>query len=135
MKSIKISLDTNCPSNYNAGQRAEYAFVLAISGKPKFADNIKATESADFRNFQIKSSKSSVCPGSDIKMHIMHDKATNYAYVAKNGTVYIMDKIEYENFVESFHYVDHDSKKNGNSTKIRLKNETKKMLRWLENHL
>jgi hypothetical protein len=43
-----------------------------------------------------------------------------------------MNKNEYVDFVSTFGTIDTDSKKNGESKKIRLGRETQKMLQWLE---
>ena len=59
------------------------------------------------------------------------DGANRYAYVTKDfATAYIMDRNEYKEFVSEFGARTHESQKNGGGEKIRLLDESRRMLEW-----
>ena len=124
-----------CPSNYNIGQRAEFVMRYTATGKTERADNRKATESADLFDIQIKTAKATVCKGTDIAKYIDESKAERYAYARIDcSTAYIMTKAEFVEFLAKFGTKDKASAKNGGGEVIRVKNESLKMLEWLESH-
>lgn len=109
-------------SNYkNKGQAKEQDFRYHMTGQLVKADNIPATQCGDYEDIQIKSAKASVNE---------NDIANSFAYITEDRTVYMMDRNEFEHFLNEFSYIDKDSRTN--KTKIRIKNETKKMLAWLK---
>lgn len=116
----------------NNGQHAEQVARFTLTGEIVKADNKPYYMGGDIGDLQIKSSKASICKGTDIRAHIEKDGANRYGYVDSACEVmYIMDSTEYINFVEQFGYITKDSKKNGGAEKIRLKAESKKMIDWL----
>lgn len=119
--------------NYkNHGQNTEQSIRHALTGRIEKADNIKHSVSADCLGYQIKAAKASVCKGTNIEKYLDEDKATGYIYGTRDGIAYEMNRAEYTEFLIEFGYITRESKKNGGGEKIRLKDESKKMLQWLE---
>lgn len=117
----------------NNGQHLEQCFRFTMLGEIKKADNKKAEECADVFDIQVKSAKSTICNGTDLKAYLEMDAAKRYAYVTKNYVAYIMTKAMWYEFCKAFSYKTRESEKNGGAEKIRLRDESKKMLNWLEN--
>ena len=116
----------------NIGQEAQRRFIYTYTGRVTRADNVPHTVAGDCEDIQIKSARASVCKGTDIETYLETDAARRFAYVLKDFTrAYIMDKITYIAFVKAFGTVTRESTKNGGATKIRLKSESKAMLKWL----
>ena len=59
--------------------------------------------------------------------------SNKFAYVTSAGICYMMNIAEFEAFVYEFCYVERDSAKNGGKCKIRMRKESGKVIRWLEN--
>ena len=55
-----------------------------------------------------------------------------FAYVTKDFVAYMMDKKEFSKFVHTFGYLDRESSQNGGLIKIKFRNESGKMIAWLE---
>ena len=129
----KITLN-QLPRTYkNNGQHAEQVFRYTMCGKVCKADNKQGT---DYQDIQIKSSRATVCKGTDIAKHIAQDKAQRYAYITSDfSSAYIMSKAEYLNFTSQFSSVTTESAKNGGAKKTRLKEENKAMLNYLEGRI
>lgn len=116
----------------NNGQHAEQVVRFTLTGEIVKADNLRHELGGDVLDIQIKSARATVCKGTDIKAYLAIDGANRYAYVTKDfETAYIMNRAEYEEFVNEFGTVTRDSAKNGGAEKIRLKHETPAMLEWL----
>ena len=129
----KIALDIIERMYKNNGQHAEQVLRYTLTHTICKADN---KEGADLWDIQIKSSKASICKGTDYATFIQNDIANKYAYVIEDFTVaYIMNKQEYTEFVKMFSYVTADSGKNNGHTKIRLRQESRAMRKWLEDSI
>lgn len=61
--------------------------------------------------------------------------STRFAYVTRNGDIYIMNATEFQQFVTMFASLQKASKKNGGQMVVRAKSETKKMLQWFEGQI
>lgn len=117
----------------NNGQHAEQVFRFTFKGTLEKADNKPFDLFADIDDVQIKSARATVCKGTDLKAYLMRDKAKRYAYVVGDfKKAYIMSKEEWQKFCEMFGTITHESKSNGNGSKIRLKHESKALLEWLQ---
>ena len=126
----KITLKALARTYKNNGQHAEQVFRYTMCGKVCKADN---REGADFQDIQIKSSRATVCKGTDIAKHIAQDIAKRYAYITSDfASAYIMSKAEYLEFTSQFSTTTTESKKNGGAIKTRLKEENSKMIQYLE---
>ena len=128
----KITLKQINRTYKNNGQHAEQVLRYTLTNEIQKADN---REGCDLWDIQIKSSRATVCKGTDTDNYIDNDTANRYAYVTADfTTAYIMNKNDYKTFVKLFGTVTTESKKNGGAIKTRLKEENKKMVEWLENN-
>ena len=59
--------------------------------------------------------------------------SNKFAYVSLTGVCYMMNIAEFKAFVYEFCYVERESAKNGGKCKIRMRKESGKVIRWLEN--
>ena len=57
--------------------------------------------------------------------------STEFDYVARDFTVYIMNAEEFREFLMTFCYVARESYKNGGKLKVRARSESKRMVEWL----
>lgn len=118
--------------NYsNNGQDIEQSIRFELTGEIAKADNLAHTLGGDCLNFQIKSARASICKGTDLKTYLDMDAATAYIYGTQDGTAYIMNRTEYEQFCNEFATLTTESQKNGGGAKLRLKSESKALLEWL----
>ena len=128
----KITLEQIERTYKNNGQHAEQVVRYTLTHEIQKADN---REGCDIYDIQIKSSRATVCKGTDTDNYIDNDNANYYYYVNKDFSLaYVMNKQEYKTFVKLFGTVTQDSKKNGGHIKTRLKEENSKMVEWLENN-
>ena len=127
-----ITLNPNFERTYkNNGQHCEQWFRFTLTGKVEKADNLAHDKGTDLLHYSIKSARATVCKGTNLKAYLDTDKATEFVYVTKDGTAYIMNRTEYTAFVETFGTVTTESTKNGGQSKIRLGHETTALLEWL----
>lgn len=129
----KINLATIDRFYKNNGQEAERVVRYTLTGQLERADN---RQGADCLDYQIKTSKASICKGTDIRAHVACDGCKEYIYVLADFSAgYIMDKSEYVTFIDMFAHTDKDSNgKNLGGVKLRLKTENKVMREWLASH-
>lgn len=126
-------LDMETVRYKNNGQEAERRLRFTLTGEDCKADNLPANKGCDIADISVKSARASVCRGTDINEHLKTDCAQRFAYVVKGFTrAYIMEREKYREFVELFSTVGRESKKNGGRVKLRLKDETRAMMEWLE---
>lgn len=114
----------------NNGQHLEQTFRFNITGNIEKADNIAHDKGTDLLHYSIKSARATVCKGTDINAYLDTDKATEFVYITKDLTAYIMNRTEYIDFVNTFGTVTCESAKNGGHKKTRLGHETTKMIEW-----
>lgn len=127
-----ITLCDNFTRTYkNNGQHLEQWFRHTLTGKIEKADNIAHDKGTDFLNYSIKSARATVCKGTDLNAYLDTDKATEFVYITKSGIAYVMTRVIYTEFVKAFSYVTQGSAKD-KGTKLRLKDESKALLQWLE---
>ena len=129
MKKTKL---LHYPMYKNAGQQAEVDARFTLTGEPGKADNKPFYTGGDIGDLQVKSAKASVCRGTDIRAHVAIDGANRYGYVSKANYMYVMTPEEWIEMVDLFGYVTYESKKNGGAVKMRLRDESNKMMTWLE---
>lgn len=115
----------------NNGQHLEQVFRYNLTGEIAKADNLAHDKGCDLLHYSVKSARATVCKGTDLETYLDTDKATEFVYITKDLTAYIMNRTEYTAFVETFGTVTCESAKNGGHKKIRLGHETAKMLEWL----
>ena len=115
----------------NNGQHLEQVFRYNLTGEIAKADNLAHDKGTDLLHYSVKSARATVCKGTDLETYLDSDKATEFVYITKNLTAYIMNRTEYTAFVKTFGTVTCESAKNGGHKKIRLGHETAKLLEWL----
>lgn len=131
----RIALATIERTYANDGQHKEQVARFTLTGEICKADNLPHDCGGDIGNLQVKSSKATICKGTDLVSYLEHDGATAWGYVNADATeMFIMNKSEWVAFCETFGYVTYESEKNGGGAKMRLKAESKKMTAWLMAH-
>ena len=129
MKTLQLN---NIETDYhNRGQALEQIFRYNVTGEKVKADNVRAEDGTDCLHYSIKSARATVCRGTDLTAYLDTDKATEWVYITKDLTAYIMNRTEWVAFIETFGTVTVESQKNGGHKKIRLGHETSKMIEWL----
>ena len=111
-----------CPENYNNGERVEWRIGYELTGTPSKRNNKPGAEGGDVNGWQVKSPKASMAKKDNCKGYIFGFANENFYYE--------MTIEEFENFLENFSYIDRDSKTG--KSKIRIKNDTKKMRKWFQ---
>lgn len=141
MKKIAV---IEIPHTYaNFGQYAEQALAYTLTGEIRTADRVPFDKDSDIPDFDmsVKSSGFTLASGRQNMGDTMEEKvndfmarvhSTQFAYVSKNMEAYIMNKVEFREFIMQFCYLGVDSQKNGGLRKVQCYKESKKMLAWLE---
>lgn len=141
MKSYRIA----SVSNYkNAGQRAQQDLDYALTGHMRHADCVPFDMDSDIPELamSVKSSRFTLVSAKRVHADtfdgIWNEYATRvhserFAYVSKSMVVYEMNLDEFRQFVYEFCTLQKQSEKCGGQMTIRCKDETKKMVCWLEN--
>lgn len=78
----------------------------------------------------------SLCEGRDTfdgiwELYAERVHSNMFAYVAQDGTCFMMNIAEFKSFVYEFCRTERESEKNGGAMKIRCRKESAKMIRWL----
>jgi hypothetical protein len=111
-----------CPDNYNGGERLEWQIGYELTGTPNERNNKPAESGGDVGRWQVKSPKASLTD---------RDNCDGYIFGFPNETYFFEMSIqEFESFINEFSYLDYDSKTK--KPKVRIKNDSKKMRKWLE---
>ncbi len=58
--------------------------------------------------------------------------SNTFVYVTNEFVAYFMNINEFSKFIHSFAYLDRESQKNGGQKKIKIRGESRKMVKWLE---
>lgn len=111
-----------CPENYNRGEQVEWRIGYELEGKPSERNNKPATDGGDVGKWQVKSPKASLTGKDNCDGYIFGFADTDYFFE--------MSITEFESFINEFSYIDRDSK--SGKEKIRIKSDSKKMRKWLE---
>ena len=128
----RIALATIERTYANDGQHKEQVARYTLTGEICKADNLPHDCGGDIGKLQVKSSKATICKGTDLLSYLEQDGATAWGYVNADATeMFVMNKAEWVAFCEAFGYVTYESEKNGGGAKMRLKAESKKMMAWL----
>jgi hypothetical protein len=134
---------SNISAYANHGQNCEASLAYEKTGCLRKHGNLKWYEGSDIPEFDmsVKSAKFSLCSGGQLKGSTMSEMLDDYfarvasktfAYVSREFKVYEMDASEFRTFVTEFGYLTRESEKNGSKTKIRARDESRKMVEWLE---
>jgi hypothetical protein len=110
-----------CPDNYNNGERVEWKVGYELTGAPSERNNKPGADGGDVLDWQVKSPKASL---------VENDKCAGYIFGFADADYFFeMSKAEFEEFLAQFSYIDRDSKTG--KTKVRIKNDSTKMRKWL----
>lgn len=110
-----------CPEGYNKGERVEWKVGYELTGEPSERNNRPGTDGGDVMGWQVKSPKASLTENDNCEGYIFGFADADYFFQ--------MTKEEFEEFINQFSYIDRDSKTN--KAKIRIKNDSSKMRKWL----
>ena len=110
-----------CPTGYNKGEQVEWKVGFELTGEPSERNNKPATAGGDVLNWQVKSPKASLTEQDNCDGYIFGFADANYFFE--------MNKAEFEEFLTQFSYIDRDSKTG--KAKVRIKNDSSKMRKWL----
>lgn len=131
---------TNLGISHNAGINAEQSLRYFLHGYTTAHDSRRFDEASDIDNISVKSARFTLVQGgllngSDLKAivddYFSRVNSTEFAYVARDFTVYMMNAEEFREFLVKFCYVARDSHKNGGKLKVRARSESKRMVEWL----
>ena len=112
----------NCPEGYNRGEQVEWRVGYELTGEPSERNNKPGSVGGDVLGWQVKSPKASLTE---------NDNCDGYIFGFANAEFFFqMTCEEFEEFVNEFSYIDRDSKTG--KSKVRIKNDSSKMRRWLE---
>jgi len=139
---------TNIPNvslKHNAGDRAEENFDFLLNGRISGKNSLGYDRGSDVEHdgvgYSVKSSHFTLAAAGLLKGDDMTAKLNFYfatvhsskvAYISKDGNAYIMNMVEFREFLEVFGTLERESEKNGGGLKVRCKAESKKMIDWLE---
>lgn len=141
-----ISYSIDHVTHANAGVAREWAVCRHYNIERTAHDNVPYDKGSDLdvanKHISIKSSgftlmSGALCEGltefTEIwTLYKQRVHSNVFAYVTLEYQVFEMNIDEFEKFVFAFGRVEHDSNKNGGQAKIRLRKESAKMVRWLE---
>lgn len=124
----------------NNGQHAQYVADYTLTGQVRKADNIHWACGSDIPELKMSVKSARATLASDLIGETIADKVNDYfnrtastvwAYVTKDETIYIMDGIEFRQFIMTFATMQKDSTKNGGRMKVRFPHESHKVIEWL----
>ena len=121
---IKYYTRPDCPTppeGYNKGEQVEWRVGYDLTGQPAERNNRPATDGGDVDGWQVKSPKASLAPSDNCEGYIFGFADSDYYFQ--------MSHKEFEDFITEFSYTDRDSKTS--KPKVRIKNDSTKMRRWL----
>lgn len=110
-----------CPTGYNKGEQVEWRVGYELTGEPSERNNKPATAGGDVLDWQVKSPKASMVEQDNCEGYIFGFADADYFFE--------MNKAEFEEFLAQFSYIDRDSKTG--KAKVRIKNDSSKMRKWL----
>lgn len=110
-----------CPNNYNRGEQVEWKVGYELTGQPSERNNKAGTAGGDVLGWQVKSPKASLTENDNCDGYIFGFADADYFFQ--------MTCEEFEEFVNQFSYIDRDSKTG--KAKVRIKNDSSKMRKWL----
>ena len=110
-----------CPESYNNGEKVEWRVSYELTGKPSKRNNKPATNGGDVGEWQVKSPKASLAETDNCGGYIFGFADAEYFFK--------MSRAEFDEFLQEFSYLDKDSKTG--KAKVRIKNDSSKMRKWL----
>lgn len=124
----------------NNGIHAQQVVDFTLTGQIRKADNRKWNETSDIPELLMSVKADRFTLASDLMGETICEKvddyfnrvaSVNWAYLANNGTIYIMNRSEFKAFLLRFAKLEKDSTKNGGRMKVRFPHETEMVRQWL----
>lgn len=137
MRTLKI---TNLNISHNAEINAEQSLRYFLHGYTTAHDSRRFDEASDIDNISVKSAhftlvQGGLLNGSELEPmvddYFSRVHSTEFAYVARDFTMYMMNAKKFREFLMAFCTVERDSYKNGGKLKVRARSESKRMVEWL----
>lgn len=133
---------TPISTSHNAGERAEQNLIYTLCGEIRKHDSTPFDKSSDYPEMKlsIKSARFTLVSGRLMQAQTMHGQIEEYfnrtastlwAYVSNDNIAYMMDKVEFYEFITTFAKFEKDSAKNGGYNKVRFPSETQAIKQWL----
>lgn len=131
------------PRKYNNhGMHCEQMLAYTLTHEMRDHGILPFDKGSDIPDFDmsVKSSHASVASGSliyaqtkegQISEFLSRCPSTLYAYVSFENVAYVMTKQEFAKFLEKFSFMDVESTQHGGQKKLRIRQESQKMLKWL----
>lgn len=133
---------TNYHFHTKEGINKQQCLDFYYNGRHGKHDNLKWNEGSDLpeQKISVKSAKFSLCAGGQLQGNNLSEMLNDYfarvastifAYVTRAYEVYEMNACEFREFLNLFTYFTRESSKNKGSIKIKAKDESADMLKWL----
>lgn len=141
-----ITITAHASSKRNHGDFCEENFDYALNGTISGKDSLPFDMASDVTymgiGYSVKSDhftlvSARLVPGENmaeiLDTYFARVHSTRWAYVGRNDIAYIMNMVEFREFLETFATLERESQKNGGGIKVRCRAESQKMLKWLAN--
>lgn len=145
MYKINIS-EYEVNTNKNRGTNKEWTlceyYGIHRTAHDSVAYNVGSDIEIDEMNISVKSSGATLMSGKLSegcktfegiwRRYRKNVHSNTFVYVTNEFTAYFMNINEFSKFIHSFAYLDRESQKNGGQKKIKIRGESRKMVKWLE---
>ena len=126
----------------NNGMHLEQSLAYTLTGKIRKHDRVAYDKSSDIPEYDmsVKSAKftlmsGSICKAQDfegiIEEYFANTASKRIAYVTQDMNAYIMDMVEFNEFLHLFAFLERESSQNGGRYKVKMRSESKKVIAWL----
>lgn len=126
----------------NFGSHAEQALAFTLTGEMRTHDKVPYHKGSDIPEYHMSVKtqgftlmSANLCESEDfeeiISQYMANVASTCVAYVAQNMVAYVMNMVEFNEFLHLFCTTDRESSKNGGGIKVKMRKESKKVMDWL----
>ena len=132
------------PTMYaNHGQQCELIATYTLVGELRKADKVPFDVGSDIPELacSVKSARFTLASklygntlAEMVEDYFNRVHSTVWAYVANDGCIYMMNKTEFAEFLALFTTLQRASSKNGGGMVVRMRSESKAVLKWLAEH-
>lgn len=141
----KMTITAQVSTKKNAGERAEENFDYMLNGSVQGKDSVAYDRGSDVTHegvgYSVKSGHFTLMSaklaesddmGEQLDLYFARVHSTKFVYITKENDAYVMNAVEFREFLEVFCHMERESSKNGGGWKVRCRAESKKMLNWFE---